>query len=275
MMNTPTDAAALVNLSRYPIAEIASDEGAACAERYRREYLANGLCALPEFISPGPLQRLVAESNAVAGDAYFCKSTHNAYLTEDDGDVPAEDIAKRREKTFVGSVAYDRLGNGSLLRALYLWDPLKSFIGSVIGKPELHRLADPLGACSINVFVDGGEHGWHFDESEFTVTLMLQRPESGGAFEYVTGIRGAGDEKSLLAGVLNGDRSRVVQLDFLPGTLLIFGGRQTIHRLTRVQGSVPRLVPILCFSEKPGQVNSESVRKLFWGRTGNETAAAV
>ena len=29
-------------------------------------------------------------------------------------------------------------------------------------------IGDPLGACSVNVFVDGGEHGWHFDESEFT-----------------------------------------------------------------------------------------------------------
>ena len=152
------------------------------------------------------------------------------------------------------------------MRRLYLWEPLRQFIGSVLGKGEIYRLADPLGACSINVFVDGGKHGWHFDESEFSVTLMLQQPQVGGAFEYVTGVRGNDDEEKLLSDILDGDRSRVVQLPFAPGTLLIFGGRQTIHRVTEVRGSIPRLVPVLCYAETPNVVNSEKVRRLFWGR---------
>ena len=121
------------------------------------------------------------------------------------------------------------------------------------------------------MFVNGGEHGWHFDESEFTVTLMLQAPESGGTFEYVPQIRGAADEKEIVASVLDGDRNRVVEMPFTPGTLLIFGGNQTIHRVTRVRGKRPRLVPVLCFSEQQDQKNSATVRKLFWGRTGSES----
>jgi len=133
--------------------------------------------------------------------------------------------------------------------------------------------SDPFGACSINVFVDGGEHGWHFDESEFTVTLMLQKPDKGGAFEYVPRIRGLPDEQVIVQSVLEGSRDRVVDLPFTAGTLLIFGGHQTLHRVTRVSGDRARLVPVLCFSEKPDQVNSEAVRKLFWGRTGPEQAS--
>ena len=120
----------------------------------------------------------------------------------------------------------------------------------------------------MNVFVDGGEHGWHFDESEFTVTLMLQAPELGGSFEYVPRIRGSEDEEAIVATVLDGDRERVLELPFTAGTLLIFGGRQTLHRVTRVGGSRPRLVPVLTYAEGPGLVNSEAVRMLFWGRTG-------
>ena len=33
------------------------------------------------------------------------------------------------------------------------------------------------------------ELGWHFDNSSFAITLMIQRPESEGAFEYVNNVR--------------------------------------------------------------------------------------
>ena len=78
---------------------------------------------------------------------------------------------------------------------------------------------------------------------------------------------GLNNEENIVSDVLDGNRRDVVNLAFTPGTLLIFGGRQTLHRVTRVGGSRPRLVPIFCYSESPGMGNSESVRKLFWGRS--------
>jgi hypothetical protein len=264
------DASEMVNLCRYPIVDLKSEEGAAFAESCHEQYLQTGLCILPEFILAGTLQALIQEAERFADDAYFCKSTHNAYLTEGNSALADDDVAQRQETTFVGSVPYDRIDPQSRLNALYQWDPLKDFIGYVLGKETLYRFADPFGACSINVFVDGGEHGWHFDESEFTVTLMLQPPDSGGEFEYLPLIRGRDDEEKLVAGVLDGKRDGVVELPFSAGTLLIFGGNQTIHRVNRVHGERPRLVPVLCYSEAPDQVNSKKVRKLFWGRDGNE-----
>ena len=271
MPNPNHDASNMVNLTRYPIADLESAEGTAFARNCREEYLQTGLCMLAEFIVPQALQTLTGEATSYADDAYFCKSSHSAYLTADDPDLAEDDIARRQEQTFVGSVPYDRIDPQSQLNALYQWDPLKDFIGYVLGKETLYRFADPFGACSINVFVDGGEHGWHFDESEFTVTLMLQPPQVGGIFEYLPQIRGRDDEEKLVAGLLDGNRDGVVELPFSAGTLLIFGGNQTIHRVTRVQGERPRLVPVLCYSESPGQVNSETVRQLFWGRSGPET----
>jgi len=266
----PNSAADPVNLKRYPIANLHTSQAIAFANNCREEYLRTGLCMLPDFILPNAIGMLAGEANAVTHRAYFCKNTHNAYLTDIDSTLPEDDIARRQERTFVGSVAYDHLGDDSPLKRLYLWDPLKDFIGYVLGKERFYRFADPLGACSINVFVDGGEHGWHFDESEYTVTLMLQSPTSGGAFEYVPQIRGLPNEKQWVGKILDGDRTGVVELPFTPGTLLIFGGNQTLHRVTRVAGDIPRLVPVLCYGERPDLVNSESVRKLFWGRTGKE-----
>ncbi|MGB1256688.1 MAG: HalD/BesD family halogenase [Thiolinea sp.] len=268
MTNQNHNPAEMVNLEHYPITDLTSVTGAAFARASREEYEKTGLCMLPDFILPSALTALADEANDCTGDAYFCKSSHNAYLTDDDSGLAKDDIARRQEQTFVGSVPYDRIDRQSRLNALYEWDALKDFIAYVLDKDTFHRFADPFGACSINVFVDGGEHGWHFDESEFTVTLMLQPPEKGGTFEYLPLIRGLENEKELVAGVLDGKRDGVVELPFTAGTLLIFGGRQTIHRVTRVEGERPRLVPVLCYSETPNLQNSETVRQLFWGRRG-------
>ncbi len=256
----------IVNLNYYPISDTDSAEYKQLVNRCQKNFIETGLCELPEFILPNALQTLAAEANAYSSQAYFCKSTHNAYLTNDDENLPEDKAHQHQEETYVGSVAYDLIAENSSLKLLYLWDPLKNFIGAVLGKQSFHRFADPFGACSINVFVDGGEHGWHFDESEFTVTLMLQSPDSGGSFEYLPKIRGLENEQQLVEGVLNGNREGVTELPFTPGTLLIFGGNQTIHRVTRVSGKTPRLVPVLCYSEQPDAKNSESVRELFWGR---------
>ena len=268
-------AAGMVNLNRHPIADLDSTEGLALAARCRREYLDAGLCVLPEFILPAARKILASEANALSAKAYFCNNTHNAYLTADDLNLPPDDAARREQQTCVGSVAYDRIDEHASLRRLYLWDPLKDFVGFVLGKPEFHRFADVFGACSINVFVDGGQHGWHFDESEFTVMLMLQPPQSGGAFEYVPRIRGLANEKEIVGGVLDGARGGVAELPFTAGTLLIFGGRQTLHRVVKVHGNRPRLTAILCYSETPGKQNSEAVRTLFWGRSGVQSERAT
>ena len=37
----------------------------------------------------------------------------------------------------------------------------------------------------------GKELNWHFDNSEFAITLLLQAPEAGGVFEYVRDLRDA------------------------------------------------------------------------------------
>ena len=263
----------MVDLKAYPMVDLSTDPGREFALTCRDEYRQTGLCMLKGFIRPEALSLLAREANELAPRAYFCKSKHSPYLTEENN-PEAAGADKLMESTFVGSVAYDYIADSSHLKRLYLWDALKDFIGFVLGKNQFHRFGDPLGACSINVFTDGGAHGWHFDESEYTVTLMLQAPNQGGKFEYVPQLRGSDGENETLRKVLKGSRQGVVELPFTAGTLLIFGGRQTLHRVTKVTGSSPRLVPVLCYSEQPDQVNSHQVRKLFWGRTGEENTVS-
>jgi len=256
----------IVDLNAYPIADDDDDAARRLVAEACGQFDDTGFCVLPGFIRPDALADMVAEANDLAPLTYYCRQSHDVYLgTGEHGPL---------EETFVGSVAYDLLPDTALLRALYDWDPLKDFIAAVLRKPVLHRLADPLGACTINVFCRDGRHGWHFDEAEFTVTLMLQAPARGGVFEYVPNIRGRRDEAAVVGRILDGDRGGVVELPFTPGALLIFGGRRTLHRVTTVAGDRLRLVPVLCYATRPDQRNSDDVRRLFWGRTTAIAATA-
>jgi hypothetical protein len=165
-------------------------------------------------------------------------------------------------------VAYDRLPVASTLRRLYEWDPLLEFVGAIMGLPRLFRFGDPLGAVYVNVYRDGDRDGWHFDETEYSTILMLQSPESGGVHEYVPGLRSNGDiDYEALGRVLDERSNDVAHQVYAPGDLVIYAGRRSLHRVTEVKGDTSRLVAVLCYDTRPGRVNSDEVRRMFWGRT--------
>ena len=264
----------IVNTERYPLHPLSSPQARSLITDCRQAMQQQGLCLLPDFIRPSALEAMRKEAGLSAARAFFCSNTHNAYLRDDDPTLPKDHPARRRMQTDVGSVAYDYLPADGLLSQLYQWDGLTKFIGEVLEHDRSYRSADPLGALSINVFEPGGSHAWHFDESNFTVTLMLQPGEEGGLFEYVPNLRSADDDNYAgVRRVLDGDEGEVVRAPFCPGTLFLFAGRYSLHRVTTLGGRCSRLVAVLCYESQPGVTNSDEVRKLFWGRTGREVAA--
>ena len=68
---------------------------------------------LPGFILPAALETLAAEASAISDQAYFCKNTHNAYLTDDDADLPENDVGRIQEQTY-GIASFD-------VRSLFNW----------------------------------------------------------------------------------------------------------------------------------------------------------
>src|SRR5262245_42566274 len=271
MMRTGTESASasgLVDLASYPIADLTSGAARELIARYRRQLAETGAALLRGSLTLQATASAAAEARATAPGAYFCDSTHNVYLEPDDGAFPPDHPRRRRLRTIVGSVAYDLLPPDSLLRRLYDWDNLIELVRLVLDRPTLYRLSDPLGALSINVFRPGGRHAWHFDEAEYTTTIMLQEAEEGGHFEYLPHLRRPdGGEYDTIRRVLDGDERGVQRLPFSAHTLSIFGGRLSMHRVTEVLGNNLRLVAVLAFNGEPNVTNSDEVRQLFWGRT--------
>ena len=70
------------------------------------------------------------------------------------------------------------------------------FLAEVMGKPQLHTMADPLARANVMAYRAGDALNWHFDRSEFTTTLLLQAPDAGGDFQYRRDLRS--DERSQL-----------------------------------------------------------------------------
>ncbi|HEY5701432.1 MAG TPA: hypothetical protein VIT83_05035 [Gammaproteobacteria bacterium] len=264
----PQNPASLINLSKYPLSRLGSPEGARLIAECHERLSTSGVCVLKEFILPAALDSMVAEARDAEPDAYFGRSSHNAYLQPSDKTLPAEHPRNFHLESSAGSIACDRLGADSTLRGFYAWDPLVSFMGAVFGNQRIYRSADPLGAVSIDVFREGHRHAWHFDELEYTTSLMLQASEEGGLFEYVPNTRPNGnDTHETLTRILRDEHNDVSRPATSPGDLLVFSGRRSIHRVTEVRGHTSRLAAVLCFSKRPNAVNSEEVRRLIWGRT--------
>ena len=109
--------------------------------------------------------------------------------------------------------------------------------------------------------------GWHFDRSEFTTTLLIQAPESGGDFQYRTDLR-SDDDPNLdgVARLYAGDDPEMKTLRLAPGTLNVFKGKNTAHQVTPVRGDRRRMIAVFSYYERPGVLFSESERLGFYGR---------
>jgi hypothetical protein len=127
---------------------------------------------------------------------------------------------------------------------------------------EIYPYADPLGARNLAVMGDGDQLQWHFDQTDFVVSVALQDAEEGGDFDVSPFVRSADDENYAgVKRVLDGDPSTVVTLPMTPGTLLVFAGRNSIHRVSPISGPTPRLVGLFGYDTKPGTNEQRSVER--------------
>jgi hypothetical protein len=58
----------------------------------------------------------------------------------------------------------------------------------VLDEEALYNYADNLSSINLHYASEGQELGWYFDNSSFAITLLIQKPEDGGVFEYIENI---------------------------------------------------------------------------------------
>ena len=214
---------------------------------------------------------MVNLADQLGARAWVSDQTHTIYFEPADPAVPARHPRARQWRSAKRGIAYDCIPADAPMRRLYESDDLTRFVAAVLGKQTLYRSADPLDALQITTFGEGDELGWHFDRSEFSITVMYQQSVAGGHFDYYPGLRSEDDEN--YAGVkraLDGDSGGLTRLPSAPGTLALFRGQHALHRVTPVRGPVPRINSVLTYGQHPNLRLNDLTSQLFYGRTSQQ-----
>ena len=172
---------------------------------------------------------------------------------------------KRKGKRNLRQVAGDLIPPDHFLSILFHSELMTAFLSRVLGA-KVYRNQDKYQSLNISLQDEGGCQQWHFDAGDMVSTLLLQAPESGGVFEYCPRIRSRENENfDEVRKVLDGKSTGVKRLNLQAGTLSLFQGHYSIHRVTEVYGATRRIQAILGYTTKPDLVGSIKSSILHYG----------
>jgi len=258
----------IVDLKRYPIQDLNSPNIKSLIQKCKEELDQFSCSSIPNFILPKSLEIMNEELKKKIDEVYMSNKRVNPYLYSKDDPSLSKDHPKRifmkRDNGYLNSNLFEK---NSEMKFLYEQEELLKFISACLGISPIYRWADPLACHAYNIMKSKGILPWHFDSCEFTLSLMIQKPEGGGIFEYCPFIRAPGNENfDEVKKVLDGDRTRVRQLILEPGDLQIFKGRFTLHRVTKIEGDKPRYICIPAYVLDPWRVNTPEHSQSIYGK---------
>ena len=256
----------LIDLERYPLDQPGSAAWSKLVDDCQAMLARDGLFNLPGFVQSAALPSAVAElAQILEAEAFTLARRHNIYFKKTIEGLPADHPALREFETSNRTICADQCGQAAVIR-LYEWPEFAAFLAAVMKKEQLYIMDDPLARVNVMGYHAGQALNWHFDRSEFTTTLLLQAPERGGEFEYDTDLRSDDDPNYAGVADLVEGRRTPTRMALSPGTLNVFKGKNTAHRVTPVEGGTDRVIAVFSYYERPGVMFSDEERIGFFGR---------
>ena len=228
----------------------------------------NSLLVLKDFLSKKSLENILNEAKDLEDKAFYCQQQHTVLLSKQSDSIDKNDPLNILMTSDKGCVPHDLLSKSSDLNTLYNSGIFKSFIRNVLNLDKIFPYADNLSSINLNYYQKGQQLGWHFDNASFAITLMIQSSTLGGEFEYITEGRDSNAnyiDKKLISNVIGG-KNEPNLLNVSEGTLILFYGRNYLHRVTPVQSDIPRILITLNYNEENHIELSENARLTFFGR---------
>jgi len=252
----------IINIDKHPI------DDAIYRSECKRKLDNDGVIVLADFLLKDTIKSILEEANKQENLAYYCVNKHNVYLKPSD---PSFKINHPRNKTVIsskGCITDDQVSTNSSLRVLYNSKKFKDFLCEVLNEEALYKYNDELSSINIHYAKEGQELGWHFDNSSFAITLLIQKPISGGSFEYIRDFRDAHTDENNYDQVsdLLDNKCSPQRLKMENGSLVLFRGKNAIHRVTPTKGSQMRVLSVLAYNSEPDVQLSESARMTFFGK---------
>lgn len=258
----------ILDLGNYPLHLSGSAAWRALIAQCRDGLVRDGMFNLEGFLLPSAVAQALSEVRPVLDNhSYTHRRTHNIYFRKELPGLPPDHPALQTVETVNHTICADQIA-GSVLLKLYEWPPFAAFLAAVLGKDALHPMRDPLARVNVMAYRDGEALNWHFDRSEFTTTLLLQAPEKGGEFVYRTDLRSDDDPNYAgVARLLRGEDPDVKSLTLSAGTLNVFRGKNTAHKVSTIIGQRERTIAVFSYFDRPGVVFSAEEQIGFYGRS--------
>lgn len=258
----------ILDLDRYPLDRPGSTGWETLVQRCRADLLRDGMYNLEGLVRPEALSRAVDELRPVIDTLSFThRRRHNIYFRKEIPGLAADHPALAMTETVNHTVCADQIMQAVPLW-IYEWSPFITFLAATMDKDALYPMRDALARVNVMAYRDGEALNWHFDRSEFTTTLLLQAPDEGGDFVYRTDLRSDADPNyDGVTRLLRGEDPEVKSLKLSAGTLNVFRGKNTAHKVSTVRGSRERIIAVFSYFDRPGVVFSREDQIGFYGRT--------
>ena len=267
----------LVDLAAYPIDQLDGPAAVGLVVRCRKEMAEVGACVLPGFLTAAAVDAAVAEVEGA--EKHRRSARQSAYGDPPASDMPAHHVHRRLWDQTIDVVAGDQFDPSGPLPVLRTHPAMTAFLALALDRPEVHPFADPYQCLNAVILRSGNEHAWHYDLSDYVVTILLQPADSGGEFEYAPFIRGqqipgvvggrdgrVWDERYAdVARLFDGEWPAVRTTALGAGDLMLFNGERSMHRVRRVYGDTARIVAVLSYDDQPGAVSTEAINAVLYG----------
>ena len=182
-MSTSVPVTDILNLEKYPIHNITSPEAKELILQCQEQMIEDGSLLLEEFIRPEYVPAMAGQVcnltthrrleivDVMKKDPWVDKK----YFKEENlRSLPNNHPLRFQMPQDVFAVASDLIPSDSLIRQVYDSTLVMDFLAAVVGQPEIHQYGDEFQALNIMYIKDGGNRAWHYDGSDYVVTLMLQ-----------------------------------------------------------------------------------------------------
>ncbi|MEK9756522.1 MAG: 2OG-Fe(II) oxygenase [Bacteroidota bacterium] len=246
-------------------------------DKYTKEFLSNGskysktlkkdgIIVFNNFININGLGILKNEAKKLKQLSFKSTSEYNVYVSEHDPNFSDNSPRNRIMSTSKKCIPNDLIPRNSYLQLLYDSKLLKQFFCDILQKEVLFPYEDTLSSININYYDKGDALGWHFDNSDYTITLLIKNCEKGGIYEFFNDIRYLNNQENYdyVEKILD-KKVEGIKVKSYEGDLMIFMGNKSIHQVSAVEKG-ERILVTFNYNETRGVSLSEQSRRTFFGR---------
>ena len=152
-----------------------------------------------------------------------------------------------------------------------------NFLSSIL-QAKLYPSTDPYDKYYANIFHPGDGLNWHFDRSEYSISLILQPAQIGGEFQFFPNSRDVvKDWDEMPVAIEDVSRAfephsmKVEEPTLAAGDMYVFRGKNSLHRVSEIVKGA-RINIILTFNTEPdARLNRYTLLKFF----GVEASSSV